>query len=106
MTGAPVLTIVKKMIDEKKIVQIARLARIEINQEEAFQLGVELTKAVQHFQEISTVNTEGIEPMITPTEIEMFWREDVVTAEFSAEEILQCAPSRVGNLFKVPPVVG
>lgn len=94
------------MIDEKTIRQIAVLARLELSQTEITQMVTELSKAVSHFQQISQINTEGVEPMVTPTDIESFWRPDEVHAEFSAEEMLALAPARIGNLFKVPPVVG
>lgn len=93
------------MIDKKAIEHIAKLARLHITEEEAQEYSTQLAKALTHFEQISKVNTAGIEPMVTPTEIEAFWREDVVNQEFGADEMTSNAPDRAGNLFKVPPVV-
>lgn len=93
------------MIDKKTIEHIAKLARLQLTEEEAAEYGEQLSKALGHFQQISKVNTIGVEPLVTPTEIEAYWREDVVQREFTAEEMTANAPSRAGNLFKVPPVV-
>lgn len=94
------------MIDKKTIEHIAKLARLQITETEAQEYSQQLAKALNHFEQISKINTEGVEPLITPTEIESFWREDEPRAEFTAEEMTGNAPDKAGNLFKVPPVVG
>ena len=93
------------MIDKKTIEHIAKLARLHITDDEAQEYSSQLAKALGHFEQISKINTEGIEPLVTPTEIEAYWREDVVKHDFTAEEMTANAPAKVGNLFKVPPVV-
>ncbi|NUN04296.1 MAG: Asp-tRNA(Asn)/Glu-tRNA(Gln) amidotransferase subunit GatC [Bdellovibrio sp.] len=93
------------MIDKKAIEHIAKLARLSITEEEAHEYSAQLGKALSHFELIAKINTDGIEPLVTPTEIESFWREDVVKQEFTAEEMTANAPAKAGNLFKVPPVV-
>jgi len=93
------------VIDKKTIEHIAKLARLKITEEEAQEYSTQLAKALNHFEQISKINTEGVEPLVTPTEIEPFWREDVVKQEFTAEEMTANAPAKAGNLFKVPPVV-
>jgi aspartyl-tRNA(Asn)/glutamyl-tRNA(Gln) amidotransferase subunit C len=93
------------MIDQKTIEHIAQLARLKVSAEEAVTYGDQLTKVLSHFQKISEINTVGIEPLITPSEIEFYSREDAVHKESSAEEMVANAPEKAGNLFKVPPVV-
>lgn len=93
------------MIDKKTISQIAKLSRIEITEDEANKYAKDLSKVLDYFDQISKIETNNIEPMTTPIENEYFWREDKVSAEYSPEEMLQNAPDRAGNLFKVPPVV-
>ncbi|AFX99767.1 Asp-tRNA(Asn)/Glu-tRNA(Gln) amidotransferase subunit GatC [Bdellovibrio bacteriovorus] len=93
------------MIDKKTIEAIAKLARLHVSDEEAQEYSTQLAKALTHFEQISKINTAGIEPLVTPTEVESYWREDVVSQEFTADEMTGNAPDRAGNLFKVPPVV-
>ena len=93
------------MIDKKDILHISKLARLEITDDEAQKFSEQLGKAVSHFSQIAKLNTEGVVPMTTPTEIESFWREDQVEKNFSAEDMVKNAPAKNGNLFKVPPVV-
>lgn len=93
------------MIDEKTIIQIAKLAQIQITSEETHLYQEQLAKVLSHFDQIAKINTEGVEPLITPSEIEYFARPDEVIKEFSTEEMLANSPDKSGNLFKVPPVV-
>lgn len=93
------------MIDLKTIHRIAQLARLHVNENEAQQYATQLTKVLTHFQEISTIDTSKIEPLVTPTDITLNLREDVARHEFTTEELLQNAPDKMGQLFKVPPVI-
>lgn len=93
------------MIDKKTIEHIAKLARLHITEEEANEYSSQLSKAIGHFEQIAKVDTQGVEPLITPTEIESFWREDEAKTDFTSEEMTANAPAKAGNLFKVPPVV-
>lgn len=93
------------MIDQKTIEHIAKLARLKVTSEEAVNYGDQLTKVLSHFQKISEIDTAGVEPLVTPTEVEFYAREDVVKKENTAEQMVMNAPEKAGNLFKVPPVV-
>lgn len=93
------------MIDPKTIEHIAKLSRLKLTDEEVKEYSQQLSKALDYFNQISKVATDGVEPMVTPSEIEDFWREDAVVKEISAEEIVANAPQKQGNLFTVPPVV-
>lgn len=90
----------------KDVIQkIANLARLQLSAEEANAFSEQLSKIIDHFDEISAIDTKGIEPLITPSEIEYTLREDAVKQNFHAEEMVANAPDKQGNLFKVPPVV-
>lgn len=93
------------MIDKKTIEHIAKLARLQVSAGEAEKYSEQLSKALGYFEQISKLETKGIEPLVTPSDVQPFWREDVVRKENSAEEMTANAPERMGNLFKVPPVV-
>lgn len=98
------------MIDEKTILHIAKLARLKIDPKEAAYYGEQLSKVLNHFDQISKIDTTNVEPLISPLEIDFFndemFSEDRVENLFTTEEMLANAPDKMGNLFKVPPVVG
>ncbi len=95
----------KQILDPQTIDKIAKLSRLAITGEQAQEYAVQLAQALSHFEKISQVPTAGIEPLVTPTEIENWTREDLVTNHYSAEEMTANAPDRIGHLLKVPPVV-
>jgi len=93
------------MIDPKALEHIANLARLHVSPTEAQEFANQLSKALGYFEQISKVETKGVEPLVTPSEIAPLWREDQAKKELSAEEIVANAPAKTGNLFTVPPVV-
>jgi aspartyl-tRNA(Asn)/glutamyl-tRNA(Gln) amidotransferase subunit C len=93
------------MIDRKTIEHIAKLSRLEVSEKQAQEYSEQLSKILGYFEQISKVDTKNVEPLVTPADIEAFWREDAVVKTNSAEEMVQNAPEKIGNLFKVPPVV-
>ena len=93
------------MIDQKTIEHIAKLARLRVSPEEAAEYGEQLNKVLNHFQQISKIDTTNIEALVTPSDMEFSTREDVSHQTFTTAEMLDNAPEKAGNLFKVPPVV-
>lgn len=93
------------MIDKATIEHIASLARLELSDTQAQEFSEQLSKALSYFQQISELDTKQVEPLITPVELKGFWREDISESKYTAEQIVENAPDKSGNLFKVPPVV-
>jgi aspartyl-tRNA(Asn)/glutamyl-tRNA(Gln) amidotransferase subunit C len=85
--------------------KLAQLARLKLTSAEKEELANQLEAIVSHFKTIQKINTEGVEPLVSPVELEVFWREDQVGDQLSPEEALANAPETMGNLFKVPPVI-
>lgn len=94
------------MVTPEVVRKIADLSRLELAEADASQIANQLSAIFQHFEKLNKVETQNIEPMISPSPIVQFLREDEITDELSAEKALSNAPERQGNLFKVPPVVG
>lgn len=90
------------MIDVKKI---AHLARLEIGESEIKNYQTQMEEVFQYFEQIAEIDTKGVEPLVTPSEIKLIFREDKKEICQSVEQAMQNAPERMGNLFKVPPVV-
>ena len=84
---------------------MAKLAKLKITEAQAQEYSLQMTNILKHFEQISKIETKGVEPLITPSEIEPYWRPDEIKREFTAEQMTENAPLKAGNLFKVPPVV-
>ena len=92
-------------INEDLIRQIAKLAKLTISDDEITNYMPHMKKVLNHFSELETLNTDNIEPLITPVDLKSYLREDKVEKNISTEELLEGAPSSVGQLFQVPPVI-
>ena len=94
------------MISEQEVARVAHLSRLSLTQEEIQKLASQLSGVLAAFEKVAKVPTEGVEPLVTPTEMQEHWREDHIEKWENAAGALKGAPETVGNLFKVPPVVG
>lgn len=93
------------MLTKETVFQVAKLARLTISEEDAVVYQEQFEKILNYFQNISTMDTQGVEPLISPITTPAFLREDKVIQDISVDEILKNAPEAKGNLFKVPPVI-
>jgi aspartyl-tRNA(Asn)/glutamyl-tRNA(Gln) amidotransferase subunit C len=94
------------MISEDEVARVALLARLSLTAEETKKLAIQLSTVMGHFEHVSKVKTDGIEPLLTPTDMKSLLREDKLETWENPEIAMANAPEVVGNLFKVPPVVG
>lgn len=92
-------------VDEATVRHIARLARIRITDEETKALEGELTAILQWVEQLSEVDTAGVEPMTRVVEMTMKKRQDVVDDGGYPDEIIENAPMKENHFFVVPKVV-
>ena len=84
--------------------KVSQLARLKLTETELTSIQNQLSAVLENFEQISQVETSGVRPLVTPTEITQSLRPDVAES-FDSEKILANAPEKAGRLFKVPPVV-
>lgn len=94
-----------KSLDLATVRKVAELSRLELTNSEIEAFAGQLAAVLENFELLQTVDTKGIEPLVTPTDLSVRLREDVVVKIDDTEPFLANAPARSGNLFKVPPVV-
>jgi aspartyl-tRNA(Asn)/glutamyl-tRNA(Gln) amidotransferase subunit C len=93
-------------LDLATVQKVANLARLKISDAEAMAIVGQLSAVLENFKQLAAVDTTGIEPLVTPTDLSIRLREDEAVVEKDVEAFIANAPARSGNLFKVPPVVG
>lgn len=92
-------------VDDKTVRRIARLARIKITDDEAKGLESELTGILTWVEQLSEIDTSGIEPMTRVVAQELTQRQDVVTDGGIADDIVKNAPMVEDHYFVVPKVI-
>ena len=92
-------------VDLATVKRVARLARIAVSEEEANKMLGQLNGILGFVEQLSEVNTDGVEPMTSVTPVEMKKRTDTVNDGDKAEDIVANAPATDRNFFQVPKVV-
>ena len=93
------------MIDANAVNKVAGLARLQLTDEEKKLYAAQLSAILGYFEQIAKIDTKNVLPLVTPTDVEAFWREDELEKSAGADVAMANAPEKSGNLFKVPPVV-
>ena len=92
-------------IDNSTVKKVAKLARIEINEEEETTLIAELNNILGWVDELKKVDTDSVEPMLSVFNESMQMREDEAESNFDNSQILDNSPESNSGFFVVPKVV-
>jgi len=93
------------MFSLDQIRRIADLARLELSDPELAAMQQELSSILALVDQMSAVDTEGVEPMSHPQAASQRLREDVVS-ELDQRELFQAiAPQVEDGLYLVPKVI-
>lgn len=92
-------------VDNETVKHIAFLSRLRVEESKAEETKQEFNKILDWVEELSEVNTDGVEPMVSVHTEPNEPREDVVTAKNMNEAVLANAPSKEFGYFVVPKVV-
>lgn len=92
-------------ITDETIDHLAHLSRLEFNGDQKVRIKSDLNKIVAFVDQLSTVDTTGVEPLIFMTETENILREDVDVVTISQQEALKNAAVHDSDYFKIPTVL-
>ena len=92
-------------MDKATVANVARLARIKLNEEELDLYTNELSGILDWIEQLQAVNTDGVEPMSSVVERLLPERGDVVTDGNIQEDVLANAPEAAHGYYVVPKVV-
>ena len=92
-------------IEPDQVRRIARLARINLTPDELEQFSNQLSDILNYVDQLSELNTEGVEPTTHPLKISNVFRQDQIGQSLSNEQALANAPRKHANFFAVPKVL-
>jgi aspartyl-tRNA(Asn)/glutamyl-tRNA(Gln) amidotransferase subunit C len=91
------------MLSRDQVLHVARLARLELSEEEQLRMSEELSKVLQHIEKIAELgDLEDVEPTSHVTAVENALRADEPRPSLAAEIALQSAPESDMGGFRVP----
>jgi aspartyl-tRNA(Asn)/glutamyl-tRNA(Gln) amidotransferase subunit C len=92
-------------IDQKTVHKIATLSRIEVKEEDVAKYQGSLNTILSWVEQLSEVNTDGVEPLTSVHIKQMPERADIINDGDQANCVLANAPEQELNMFAVPKVV-
>lgn len=90
------------MIDREQVLHVARLARLELHDDEVERMASELSSVLGHIEKIEELNLEGVRPTSHVVEVENALRADVPHESLPREVALANAPAVQDDGFLVP----
>ncbi|MEM6276663.1 MAG: Asp-tRNA(Asn)/Glu-tRNA(Gln) amidotransferase subunit GatC [Pseudomonadota bacterium] len=92
-------------IDTETAAKVAKLARIRVEDDQLPALAEEFSAILGFIEQLSEVDVDGVEPMVSVTPMRLKRRQDVVTDGSQADAVLANAPDAREGFFAVPKVV-
>lgn len=92
------------MITLKDVEHVAKLARLELSEEEKEKFSKQLGDILKYVEQMNKVDTTGVEPMSHAIPIVNVMREDKVVSEQTKDELMANAPSKEDGCFRVPKI--
>ncbi len=81
------------------------LARLELKPDEMEKVKADLNSILGYFEQLSELDTEGIEELARPIHTENVYREDVPITPLDQNVALEIGVELEGEFFKVPRTV-
>lgn len=93
------------MIDREQVRKVAHLARLELTPKEEEQFTTQLSSILDYFEQLGELNTENVAPTTRAIDVSNITRVDNLEVCPDREAILNCAPEREDEFFKVPKIL-
>jgi aspartyl-tRNA(Asn)/glutamyl-tRNA(Gln) amidotransferase subunit C len=90
-------------IDRDQLRHVARLARLELREDEVERLESQLNNILAAVSKVSELDLADVPATSHPLDVVNVWEEDEPRPCLPVEEALANAPQREGDFFRVPP---
>jgi aspartyl-tRNA(Asn)/glutamyl-tRNA(Gln) amidotransferase subunit C len=90
------------MIDREQVLHVARLARLELNDDEVGRASAELSKILGHIETLGELDLEAVAPTAHVVDVDSALRPDVPHESLPREVAFSQAPDVADGGFRVP----
>jgi aspartyl-tRNA(Asn)/glutamyl-tRNA(Gln) amidotransferase subunit C len=91
-------------ISREDVLHVAKLARLEIPEDQIESVRAELGAILEAVGKVSELDLSDVEPTSHPLDLVNAWREDEPRPSLSCEDALANAPDPADGAFRVPAV--
>lgn len=92
-------------LDRTAVDHVARLARLDLSEDERERMQKELTGILEHAEKIQTLDLDEVPPTSHALPLRNVFREDVARPSLAPEEVLANAPASEDGRFRVPRII-
>lgn len=92
-------------ITRKEVEHVARLARLELTEEEKERMTAQLDSILAYIDKLNELDTSNVEPTTTVIPMVSVMRDDEARPSLTQDEALANAPDRVDVFFHVPRII-
>lgn len=92
-------------INRKEVSYVARLARLQLNEEQEERFTIQLNNVLEYMEGLKQVDTKGVHPTYHVIPLQNAFREDEAQPSLPKEMSLDNAPEKTGDFFLVPKVI-
>ncbi len=93
------------MIDIEQVKKVALLGRLELTPEEESQFSTQLSSILDYFEQLSELDTTNVQPTTRAIELSNITRLDQQKTYGDREALLDQAPQRDEDFFRVPKIL-
>mgnify|MGYP000371268406 FL=1 len=92
-------------LDKSEVEKIAHLARVHVSEADAEEVTRRITDILALIDQMSSVDTDNVDPLAHPFDAARRLRADEVSADVNRDELQQLAPQSEDGLYLVPKVI-
>ena len=94
------------VISRDDVQHLAALSSLQLSDDEIAHLQTDLSTILDYIEQLSSLDTSGVQPTYQVTGLQNVWRDDVVEhGAVTREQLLALAPEQQDNSVKVPKVL-
>ena len=90
-------------ISKEEVLHVARLARLELTDDEVARFQEQLSNILEAVSKVSQLDLSDVPPTAHPLEIANAWAEDEPHECLSLDDVFANAPDREDDYFRSPP---
>jgi aspartyl-tRNA(Asn)/glutamyl-tRNA(Gln) amidotransferase subunit C len=90
-------------ISKDEVLHVARLARLELRDDEVPRFQEQLSAIIEAVSKVSELDLSDVPPTAHPLEVANAWAEDEPHECLPVDEALRNAPDRDDDFFRTPP---
>jgi aspartyl-tRNA(Asn)/glutamyl-tRNA(Gln) amidotransferase subunit C len=92
-------------ISKEQVEHVARLARLEVSEDEKAMFARQLSGILTYMDQLKELDTNEVEPTATVLPTDNVFRDDNVLPSLTQERALANAPDQTDGFFRVPKIL-